>query len=242
MKRFAILATIVAAGLVAAWVYSRRVDELTMQRLDDRLYVIAGDGGNTAVFIKQDGVVLVDTKGGRTVQRILELVRTVTDKPITHILNTHTHDDHVGGNRFFPASVEIIAHANTAARMKGMSQFGDPAAQHGLPDRIFRDRFTIFEDEDAIEMFYFGRAHTDGDAFFVFRALGVMHAGDTFPGPNAIVPSGGSGEEYPTTMARAARTIKDVHTVISGHAPVATWQTFVEHVESLQALQKKKRP
>ena len=234
MKRFAVLATIVVAGLVAGWIYSQRVEELTMQRIADRLYVIFGDGGNTAVFIKEDGVVLVDTKGGKTAQRILELVRTVTDKPITHILNTHTHNDHVGGNPFFPASVEIVAHANTAARMKEMAEFADPAARHGLPDRIFRDRFTIFEGRDAIEMFYFGPAHTDGDAFFVFQALGAMHAGDTFPGPNAIISSGGSAADYPRTMARAAATIKDVHTVIPGHAPVATWRDFLENVESLQ--------
>ena len=65
--------------------------------------MVTGGGGNTAVFVTANGVVLVDTKLADWGQAILDQVKTVTDKPVTHIINTHTHGDHVGSNDFFPA-------------------------------------------------------------------------------------------------------------------------------------------
>ena len=62
-------------------------------------------------------MVLVDTKLADWGQAILDQVKTVTDKPVTHIINTHTHGDHIGSNDFFPASVEIVAHANVTPSM-----------------------------------------------------------------------------------------------------------------------------
>ena len=167
-------------------------DELTLHRINDHLFVIAGDGGNTAAFVRADGVVLVDTKGENSGQRILDLVRTVTDKPITLILNTHTHNDHVGGNHFFASSVVVVAHENTAGQMQDMEEFRAVERKHGLPDITFKDKLTLFAGKDAIDLYYFGAAHTNGDAFIVFRGDGVMHAGDTFPGLNVVERNGGS--------------------------------------------------
>ena len=81
--------------------------------MTDRLYMIPGAGGNTAVFLTASGVVIVDTKLANNGQAILDQVKAVSDKPITHIINTHTHGDHTGSNMFFPASVEIVTHENT---------------------------------------------------------------------------------------------------------------------------------
>ena len=233
MKRFVVLGVLIIAGVIAAWLATRESRELTMQKISDNLFVIVGDGGNTAVFIRSEGVVLVDTKSENSGQAILNLVRSVTDKPITHILNTHTHNDHVGGNHFFAQNVEIVAHENTAGQMIAMDEFRDPARTHGLPDRTFKDQLTLFSGDEAIDLRYFGPAHTNGDAFIVFRALGVMHAGDTFPGMNVVAGTGGSADEYPTTMARAAAEITGVHTVIPGHGEIATWQAFIDNVESI---------
>ena len=87
----------------------------SIEKVKDNLYMVTGGGGNTAVFITANGVVLVDTKLANWGQAIMDKVKRVTDKPMTHIINTHTHGDHVGSNEFFPASVEIVAHANVAA-------------------------------------------------------------------------------------------------------------------------------
>ena len=84
----------------------------------------------------------------------------------------------------------------------------------------------MFSGPDAIDLYYFGPAHTNGDAFIVFRESGVMHAGDTFPGMNAVTRNGGSEELYPQTMGRAAATISGVRSVIPGHGPIATWEAF----------------
>ena len=85
--------------------------------MKDNLYMVTGGGGNTAVFVTGNGVVLVDTKLADWGQAIMDQVKTVTDKPVTHIINTHTHGDHVGSNDFFPASVEIVAHDNMTTSM-----------------------------------------------------------------------------------------------------------------------------
>lgn len=237
MTRFASLAAIVVAGSAASCLLGPQ--PLTLTKVADNLFVIS-DGyhsGNTAVLVRGEGVVLVDTKGAGDGQRILDLIKSVTDKPVTHILNTHTHEDHVGGNAFFAQHVEVIAHERTAARMTDMNEFRESTTKHGLPDRTFKDTLPLFSGSDAIEMYYFGAAHTDGDAFIVFRGLGVMHAGDTFPGVNPADSTGGSAQEYPKTMSRAVAGIAGVHTVIPGHAPVTTWQAFVDDVARMNKRQ-----
>ena len=204
------------------------------EKIADNLYMIPGQGGNTAAFIAAAGVVLVDTKLANNGQAILDQLRTVTDKPVTHIINTHTHGDHTGSNDFFPASVEIVTQENTAANMKKMPAFQDPAKQHGLPDRTFKDKLTLLQGKDAIDLYYFGPAHTNGDAFVVFRNLRVMHAGDVFATkgqPLIDTMNGGSGVAYPETIAKAAKGIRNVNTVITGHSTVMTWQDFVDYGE-----------
>jgi len=233
MKRWTLLTLILGVGVLAAYLTARQSPEYSVERIADNLAVIKdSEDGNTAVFIRADGVVLVDTKSLKAGQRLLEVLKTVTTKPVTHILHTHHHYDHTGGNPFFPAHVEVIAHENAPPRMQAMEEYKSPERKHGLPDRTFKDKLTLFSGADAIDMYYFGPAHTDNDAFIVFRSLGVMHAGDTAPGMNAT-PHGGSRERYPQTMSGAA-AIGGVKTVIPGHGPLMTWQQFTDNVASLR--------
>jgi cyclase len=240
MKRWILLGTIVAAGIVGAMIAGQQLDppKLTDERLADNLYVIKDQyDGNTLVLVRAEGVVLVDTKSLRAGTLLLEAVRRITSKPVTHILNTHHHFDHVGGNPSFPATVEVVAHEIAAGRMTAMDEFSTPERRHGLTDRTFKDTLTLFPGPDAIDLHYFGPAHTDGDAFIVFRGLGVMHAGDTFPGVNVVARHGGSAEAYPTTMSRAAAAITGVRTVVPGHGPLKTWQEFVDSAAALRKRQ-----
>ena len=205
-----------------------------IQKVTDTVYMIPGAGGNTGVFLAANGVVLVDTKNPNNGQGILDQVKTVTDKPITHIINTHTHGDHNGSNIFFPATVEIVTHQNTSANMQKLPMFQDAANKHGLPDRTFTDRQTLLSGNDAIDLYYFGAAHTNGDAFVVFRNARVMHAGDVFAGkqqPLIDRPNGGSGVAYGETIQKAAAGIKNVDRVITGHSTVMPWQDFVDYGE-----------
>jgi cyclase len=205
-----------------------------IQKITDNLYMIPGQGGNSGVYVAANGVVLVDTKNPNNGQGILDQVKTVTDKPVTHIINTHTHGDHNGSNVFFPATVEIVTHENTSANMQKMPAFQDAANKHGLPDRTFKDRMTVLSGNDAIDLYYFGAAHTNGDALVVFRNARVMHAGDMFAGkgqPLIDRPNGGSGVAYGETIQKAAGGIKNVDRVITGHSTVMTWQDFVDFGE-----------
>jgi cyclase len=190
-------------------------------KVADNLYQVPGAGGTTAVFVTDKGVVLVDTKNPNNGQAILDQVRTVTDKPITHIINTHTHGDHNGSNIFFDPGVEVVTQANTQTNMQKMPAFQEAANKHGLPDRSFTDRMTLLSGKDAIDLYYFGPAHTNGDAFVVFRSLGVMHSGDAFANkgqPLIDLPNGGSGVAYPDTIAKAAAQAKGLKQIITGHA------------------------
>ena len=210
-----------------------------IEKVKDNLYMVTGGGGNTAVLVTANGVVLVDTKLADWGQAIMDQVKTVTDKPVTHIINTHTHGDHVGSNEFFPASVEIVAHANVKTSMEKMPQFADPAKKHAFPDTTYTDKTTVLGGNDAIDLYHFGPAHTNGDSFVVFRALRVMHSGDAFAAkgvPFIDRNNGGNGITYPETLAKAAAGIKGVDTIIPGHSAVTTWAAFVEYGEFMKAM------
>jgi glyoxylase-like metal-dependent hydrolase (beta-lactamase superfamily II) len=205
-----------------------------IEKVADNLYMIPGAGGNTAVYIAANGVVLVDTKNPNNGQGILDQVKTVTDKPVTHIVNTHTHGDHNGSNIFFPATVEIVTHENTRGLMAKMDAFKDPANTHGLPDRTYKDQLSLLSGTDAIDLYYFGPAHTSGDALVVFRNLRVMHTGDMFAGKNQPLidrNNGGSGIAYGETIQKASGGIKNVDRVITGHSTLMAWQDFVDYGE-----------
>jgi glyoxylase-like metal-dependent hydrolase (beta-lactamase superfamily II) len=207
----------------------------SIEKVADNLYFIFGNGGNTAVYVAEKGVVLVDTKNPNNGQAILDQVKTITDKPITHIINTHTHGDHNGSNIFFPASVEIVTQENTAANMQKMPAFQEAANKHGLADRTYKDKMTLLSGKDAIDLYYFGPAHTNGDTFVVFRNDRVVHAGDAFANkgqPLIDRNNGGSGIAYPETIAKAAKGIRNVDVVINGHSPVTMkFQDLVDYGE-----------
>jgi cyclase len=191
---------------------------LDIKKVKDNLWMITGAGGTSAVFLTEGGVTLVDTKNPGTGQAILDKIKTVTDKPVTRIINTHTHADHTGSNEFFGTTVEIVAQQNTKANMEKMDIFkGDISVF--LPRVTYKDKLAIGNGNDEIDLFYFGPAHTNGDAFVVFKSLRVMHAGDAFAGKNVPIVdtmNGGSVIDYGKTLAKASK-IKNVDTVIGGH-------------------------
>ena len=233
MKRGMVLGLIFGAGIAVtqAWQPAPPPNVAQIEKIKDNLYMITGGGGNTAAFITANGVVLVDTKNPNWGQAILDQVKTVTDKPITHIINTHTHGDHVGSNEFFPAAVEVIAQENTGANMAKMTNFADAAKKFALPDKTFKDTMTVLSGAEAIDLYYFGRGHTNGDIFVVFRGLRTMHAGDIFARkgtPLLDMNNGGSGLQIGETLGKAAAGIKNVDTVIPGHSTVMTWADFQE--------------
>jgi glyoxylase-like metal-dependent hydrolase (beta-lactamase superfamily II) len=210
-----------------------------IEKVKDNLYVITGSGvedteafsgGNVAVFITERGVTIVDAKLPGWGPTILDRIKTVTDKPVTRIINTHTHSDHTGSNEFFGASIESVVQENTKANMAKMDEF--KGKTQFLPKRTYKDQMTIGSGKDEIDLYYFGRGHTNGDSFVVFPALRTMHVGDMFAWkalPYVDVGSGGSVVEQPRTLAKVVATVKDVDTIINGHIPVSGWNDLRDY-------------
>jgi cyclase len=243
MKRLAALSGLLFTGaisLIAAQQLQQNPPAaLEIQKVKDNLYVITGSGGNTAAFITEKGVVVVDTKNPGDGPGILEKIRSVTTKPVIIVINTHMHRDHVGSNNAFTGAVELVAHANTRTNMENIPMFQSEEGKKFLPGKTYKDKLSLLNGADRVDLYYFGRGHTNGDTFVVFPALKVMHTGDMFPEkvtPFMDAENGGSGVEYPETLAKAATGIKGVEIVIPGHSAVTDWNAFKEYGEFVRDL------
>ena len=214
--------------------------QLDVVKLKDNLFVITSSipgnpatfsGGNVSVFITDAGVTLVDTKLAAWGPALLDKVKSITPKPVTTIINTHSHGDHTGNDDKF-GKVEIVAHENTKANMANMPQFAVDKAQY-LPSKTYTDTLTIGKGASQIDLHYFGAAHTNGDSVIVFPALRIAQMGDMFAwkdGPICDRNNGGSCVAYPKTLAGVAASLKNIDTVIPGHSPMLT----VKDVEGYQ--------
>lgn len=236
MKRVIVLGLILTAGTLSV-LKAQQAQEpkvVTVDKVKDNLYVLKGGGGNTAVFITADGVTVVDAKNPGWGQPILDKIKELTPKPVTRLINTHTHADHVSGNVEFPATIDIVVQQNTKTNMEKMPIFKEHNGR-GLPKRAFKNKMTIGKGADEIDLYYFGPGHTNGDAIVVFTALRSAHIGDLFAGkgiPLVDPDNGGSVLHYDETVNKAYNGIKNVDTVINGHnATTTTWadvKTFAD--------------
>jgi cyclase len=239
MKRvvtLGILVSLAVFSMAAVGFQNQAPPPLEIQKVKDNLYMVVTPdygAGNTAVFITDNGVILVDTKTPGNGQSILDKVKTVTQKPVTMIINTHTHQDHTGSNDFFKGNIEFVAHENTKANMQKMTEFSGANAKF-IPSKTFKDKLTLGTGKDRIDLYYFGRAHTSGDAWVVFPALRVVHSGDAFAGKNTPLidtANGGSAAEYAATIEKASATLKDIDTIITGHSALMKPADLKEYAE-----------
>jgi cyclase len=174
----------------------------------DILYVLIGGGGNTLALMRDDGVVVIDTKLPGWGTAVRQAIESATDRPVTTIINTHAHPDHAGGNAEFSGKVEVIAHVNAAAAGLQVS-------------RTVTDKLTLLSGSDEIDLFYFGRGHTNGDLVVVFPQKRLAYLGDLFPAKSAPLvdtAAGGSVVALADTLRRVATEITGVTRVVTGHA------------------------
>jgi cyclase len=270
MKRVATLTAVLAFGALSIAVSALQQGTpaqaapkvVEVEKLKDNLFVLKGGGGNSAVFITAKGVVVVDTKNPGWGAPLLAKIKELTPKPVTTIINTHTHGDHVSGNVEFPETVEVIAHDNTKANMEKMTPTygstpppGGPTnifkqnSGRGLAKRSYRETMTIGSGAERIDLHYFGRGHTNGDAWVLFPALRVVHAGDIYSGKN--VPfvdanNGGSAAAIGDTLSKAHAALSKVaDTIITGHSTQMTMNDLNEYAsfnkEFLAAVQAAKK-
>ncbi len=176
-KRIAVHLGVIAFAVVALWVSAeaQRREALTVEKVTNNLWVIIGNGVNVEVMPTNDGVLLVDDKFAEDVPDIIAKVKTVSDKPIRCVLNTHQHVDHTGGNSaMIRAAAEVIIHKNARVNLVSEKIAGL------LPPVTFSDEMQVFWGCKEVRARYLGRGQTNGDAVIYFPSDRVLHTGDLF--------------------------------------------------------------
>lgn len=217
---------------------------LRTERVRNDLYVVSGEGGNVAVYVTAEGVVLVDDMFHRNHADILAQVRAVTDRPLKYVINTHQHDDHAGGNARMLPLAEVIAHQNVYANLTDLKRpyYEDtPGTPIGLPRVTFTDRLDLHVGGRAVQAHYFGRAHTSGDAVVYFPDVRTIHTGDLFlavrtTGMPIYVDyvQGGSVREWSKVLD--GMLALDFDLAIPGHGPVSSRADIVSFKAKLEAM------
>ncbi len=232
MTRSVVLGMLVTVGTLSVGLagQQQRATLPDAVKVKDNFYIIASSspvdrsqftGGNVSVFVTDAGVTVVDSKLAGYGPDIIAKIRAVTNRPITTLINTHTHGDHTGSNEGFPASVNIVAHENTKTLMARMDAFKGEKAQF-LPKQTYKDTLTLGSGKDRIELHYFGKGHTGGDTIIYFPTLRILVTGDLWAwkdAPLLDLANDGSGIEWPKTLAKAIARLTDADTIIPGHTP-----------------------
>jgi len=228
--------------LMGCWIaytqnQARPPAQLTLNKVKEDLYEIEGDGGNVAVYVTGEGVILIDDKFEQDHLGILEKVKSVTSQPVKYVINTHHHSDHSGGNVKFAGTAEIISTANARANIVEHKQPGAPdnLTPAGV---VFTKQLSVFLGGKEIRAEYFGRGHTNGDAVIYFPALRTIHTGDLMANNSPLIDynGGGSVVEWTKTLDEALQL--DFDTVIPGHGKVtdkAGLVTYRNNVEKLRS-------
>jgi glyoxylase-like metal-dependent hydrolase (beta-lactamase superfamily II) len=201
-------------------------------KLAPDLVLFAGDGGNVALILGSNGLMMID---GGLVERSGELLKAVAEadsRKVTTLLNTHWHYDHVGSNEALGTlGAKIIAHENTRKHlgmrttMEVANRTFDPLKPEGIPQETFTSGGKLTFGKARLEYTHISLAHTDGDAYVFFPALNVLHTGDLlFNGNYPVIDYSTGG--WIGGMAAAAATlgkVGDANTkIIPGHGVLAT--------------------
>jgi glyoxylase-like metal-dependent hydrolase (beta-lactamase superfamily II) len=199
------------------------------------VYMLEGAGGNIAVSIGDDGIVLVDDQFAPLAEKIRAALKGLTEKPIRVVLNTHWHGDHTGGNAAFGASAPIIAHENVRKRLASghpkMELGGHtmdpipPAPHEALPIVTFQDKVSVHLNGEEIHAIHFPAGHTDGDVVVHFVGSNVVHMGDDFVTdefPFVDLSSGGSIKGIIAAVDKVVAELPADVKVIPGHGKISS--------------------
>ena len=190
---FVILGTLLAASGSAVAQGGFGPPDPVVVRVNDNVHIIRfGFAGNVNALVTEGGVALIDTKFEMDYDTIMEQLRTITDQPVDYVINTHLHGDHTGGNEQMQAMKAKVIASENARRI--MSEREAP----GLADITFDEHMRIHLGDMPIDLYYFGRGHTDGDIFIHLPEDGILLTGDQFAlwgEYDAVIDyaSGGSG-------------------------------------------------
>jgi cyclase len=194
--------------------------------------MLQGSGGNIAVLVGSDGVLVVDDEYAPLVPKILAAIGKLSSKPVRFVVNTHFHGDHTGGNASLGAEGAVIVAQDNVRKRMSTEQFNaffkrttPPSPAAALPIVTFAEGVKFYLDGEEIEVTHIGPGHTDGDATIWFKKANVIHMGDNFF--NGLYPfvdasSGGSLDGTVTALEGVLSRIDDQTKVIPGHGPLGS--------------------
>jgi len=238
MSRIFVARVVIGAAFLTlgwvAWTQTQAPPQLTLNKVKDDLFEIEGDGGNVAVLVTGEGVILIDDKFDQDHDQIVAKVRSVTAQPIKYIFSTHHHADHSGGNAKFLPTVEIISTLNARNNIVEHKQ---PNAADVVPARLaFTQEMSVFLGGKEVRARYYGRGHTNGDAVIYFPSLRTLHTGDLMANASPLIDYAGGGSlvEWTKTLDEALKL--DFDTVIPGHGAVTTKAGLIAYRNNVEKL------
>jgi glyoxylase-like metal-dependent hydrolase (beta-lactamase superfamily II) len=235
-NRFRLLASALLVGCAAiAYTQTQPPSKLDVVKLTENMYVIHNDfvPGNTTVLITSEGVILVDDKYPEDADNIVAEVKKLTSQPIKYVINTHHHGDHSGGN---PTMQKLGAVAVSSDQARKNMVAGQ---QPGLTNITIEREGHLYLGGEQVDLYYFGRAHTNGDIVALFPKQRVLATGDTYandPGTPELVDyeGGGSAIEWPKTLTKELTLNFD--RAVPGHGTVASKAELAKFRDSTQRL------
>ena len=222
--------------------------EITTEQVADGLYVLFGLGGNIAVSVGPDGVLIVDDQLPELADRIKSAIKSVGGGDIDYIVNTHWHFDHADGNiALGPEGATIVAHRNARSDMAEGGMIDMVIAQYqqppypadALPELTFKQDMALHFNGGEIELVHFSPAHTNGDTAVLFRKQNAVHMGDVFNNssyPFVDVGSGGDVDGMIHFCEQILKAIDEDTIVIPGHGPVTNYETLASYVAMVRTV------
>lgn len=224
--------------LLGSYLYAQFGDkpaQLSTIKIKDDLFVIYNDlvPGNTTVLVTTQGLILVDNKFEIDFDNLMAQIRKISNQPIRYVINTHYHGDHSGGNPKMQAqNVQVVASERARRKMVETNQ-------PGTPNVTLENNVKLYLGGKRVEVYHFGRAHTDGDIVAYFPEHRVVAMGDMFTigdglPPLVDYPGGGSTREWPHSLEGALAL--DFDTAIPGHGKPGTKADLVKYRDMLTTL------
>lgn len=203
-------------------------------RVADDLFAFYNPGapGNAAALVTDEGVVLIDAKNPVDYDNLMTAVRGITDQPISYVINTHHHGDHVGSNTQLKADGAVIVASENQYQNMVQSHY-----ETGRPSITFEERANVRVGGKTIELYYFGRGHTNGDIVAYFPAQRALATGDLYvTGVGQLIDYAAGGSAKAWTKTLDAMLELDFDAAIPGHGVVANKDDVRRFRESTVSL------
>ena len=235
MLKALLLCIVLLSGCIPSILAQQDPDKVRVHiaKVAGNVYLLTGDGGNIVADIGDDGIVLVDDEWAPLADKIQAALKTISDKPIRFVINTHYHADHTDGNKYFQKQAPVIAHDNVRKRLESSGEVGNrgsfvfaasPQPRDVLPILTFDHNLTIHLNDEDIQVMHLPNGHTDGDSIVLFKKSNVVDMGDDFLRigfPFIDLSSGGSVRGLIDVLEDVIAHLPSDVIVIPGHGPVS---------------------